>query len=436
MKNTDIIIIDEVSMLSQKDFEQRELVCRTIMSSQLYFGGIQVIVTGDFYQLPPVGNIMYGDSGNYCFESTIWDKVISHRINLDEVIRQREPELIKAVRETALGCISADTDSYLKSFDRPLSIEMQPVHLFSRNIDTVLFNTDCLEQLNSEEKVYQSKKNIGPNKYLKRILAPNFLHLKAGCPVILLRNLGGKLVNGLSGVVKALDVDSVVIHFQQIQETHTIHRCMFSVYNAVKKCNVAEREQFPLTLGYAITIHKAQGMTLDSVYVHCQGIFNAGQLSVAIGRVKTALGLRLEHYRAGLCKQHKSCVTSYYRKESKEFMENLACCQNIILREDVGEQPGSEVDDTDDSEFDTSDLNEIEELGWDMPLNDLPAHIDPKQLCESITVGEQITETQIRISHICQGINLNRLVKFCNLHYIVVSKMIPDTARDQTTTKI
>ena len=195
-----------------------------------------------------------------------------HRVNLQEVVRQTEPELVNAVRETALGSISIETDTYLRSLSRPLQEDIAPLNSFNllaRNIETSMFNEDRLQEMDGESKVYKATKDKGLKKHLK-ILAPNYLHVKIGCPVILLRNLGGKLANGLSGKIVATEEDAITVHFPEIGQTHKITRCLFTVYNPRTKQNVAEGEQFPHTLGFEITMHKAQGMTLDAVHVHCK----------------------------------------------------------------------------------------------------------------------------------------------------------------------
>ena len=315
----DVIIIDEVSMLSKKDFEQLEMVCRVVKGNGLIFGGIQLVVCGDFYQLPPVPNAMYNDSEEYCFESELWPLVFNHRINLDVIVRQSEPNLIKAVRETAIGKVSDETDKFLKSLNRDLPDDIEPTHLFARNIDADLYNNEKLGELKTPGKVYIAPKNIGPKRRLNKILAPQKLSLKIDCPVILLRNLGGKLVNGLRGRVKELNDNYITVYFEKIKETHKIERYTFTQYDINKKMNIAERLQFPLRLAYGLTIHKSQGLTLDSVYIHCGGIFQCGQFSVALGRARTSDTVQLENYHKGLCQQPKSAVTKFYGIQSEAF---------------------------------------------------------------------------------------------------------------------
>lgn len=121
--------------------------------------------------------------------------------------------------------------------------------------------------MNTEEKTYIAAKNSGSKKHLDKIVAPQYLHVKKGCSVMLLRNLGGKFVNGLCGHVKEMRHDAIIVYFPAINEAHSVGRHQFTGYDMKK--NTAERLQFPLQLSYGLTIHKSQGMTLNHVAVHC-----------------------------------------------------------------------------------------------------------------------------------------------------------------------
>ncbi|XP_052809554.1 ATP-dependent DNA helicase PIF1-like [Mya arenaria] len=233
VKQTKVVIIDEIFILSQKKFYQLEAVCRTKHDKRKYFCGLQVILCGDFYLLPPVPDDLHNDSGSFCFESEVFKNCVTHKINWKKVMRQEEDLLVQSVRETALGNISDEVDKFLKRLERTMPADIETVHLFSRNIDATIFNFSF--------KLSSFKKN--------------------NCPVILLIDLGGKLVNGLKGCVKSLQDDSVTDLFSDINQTHDIKRHLFSKYGMTRKCVVAEREQFSLVLGYGMTIHKAQGMT-------------------------------------------------------------------------------------------------------------------------------------------------------------------------------
>ena len=433
IRNCEIIIIDEMSMLSKKDFEQLELVCRTVKSNDIVFGGIQMVVCGDFYQLPPVGNSFYKDSGEYCFQSNFWPLVFTHRINLDVIMRQREPMFIRAVRETAVGSISEDVDIFLHSLSRNLPEKSTPVHLFSRNIDTALFNNVKIEELDTPGRLYIALKNNGPKKYLNKILAPKYLSLKIDCPVLLLRNLGGKLVNGLCGHVRAFEDDYVTVYFDSINETHKIERYNFTVYDMSKNVTIAQRKQFPLQLAYGLTIHKSQGMTLENVYVHCQGIFQSGQLSVAISRAKSSHCVQLEGYRKGLCPQPKSTVNSFYGIPSKPFNDlECDCCRNrrIIVSDNSEEM---NFIDSDESEFEDNELDILESIDISsIPL--LPSYISTNDIRKSVMYDSPFTPLQLKVNEICSCINEAFLEIFLAKQHAVIEGFIEDNISGEHTT--
>ena len=98
IKDTDVLIIDEISMLSSKNFNQLEEICRQIRNNHTRFGGLQVIVSGDFLQLPPVANPLYSDEGEFCFTSVAFQETIRHKITLTEIMRQKDMRLINAIK--------------------------------------------------------------------------------------------------------------------------------------------------------------------------------------------------------------------------------------------------------------------------------------------------------------------------------------------------
>jgi ATP-dependent DNA helicase PIF1 len=118
IKNTDVLIIDECSMLSKNFFECLNEVCKLKDENQ-HFGGIQLLLSGDFRQLPPVPNPLYGEQGEFCFESNLFSKVLPHRITLTTVLRQSDTELIHAIHEVSIGNVSAETALFIESLQRP-----------------------------------------------------------------------------------------------------------------------------------------------------------------------------------------------------------------------------------------------------------------------------------------------------------------------------
>ncbi|VDI26920.1 Hypothetical predicted protein [Mytilus galloprovincialis] len=293
IQTTDLLIIDEVSMVSAKTFNKVEVLCRKVRDNNKYFGGIQVILSGDFYQLPPVPNKIIGDSGSHCFKLPWFDDCFPHKVQLNIIHRQSETALIQCINALEKGEVSNENVAFLNSLDRPLPNEDTAVHLYARNYDVDIFNYNKLQQLQGDLKTYKST-DVGSDFYLRKFLAPKNLGLKVGCHVMLVRNLSDTLVNGLCGTVTQLNSDSVDVKFiiSNKLSTVTLKPVVFTTYDPADKEYLAKRTQIPLKLAYAITIHKAQGMSLKRVVVNCEYCFQPGQIGVAVGRAEQVEGLR------------------------------------------------------------------------------------------------------------------------------------------------
>ena len=222
-----------------------------------WFGGLQIIAVGDFYQLPPVPNPLYGDRGAFVFESPIWTSCITHHLNLNIVYRQDEVALINAIQETARGCVSKDTETFLRELGSTPKNLTNPVRLFATNFEKEQCNAIQIQQLGQPITIYAGQ-DTGSEKYLKKITAPKQLACVIGCPVVVLMNINSQIVNGLRGVI---------LHHNDIGKAHEFKKELFTVYSPKRKDNRATRLQFPLALAYGLTIHKSQGMTLDEVEV-------------------------------------------------------------------------------------------------------------------------------------------------------------------------
>ncbi|XP_014674176.1 PREDICTED: ATP-dependent DNA helicase PIF1-like [Priapulus caudatus] len=343
---------DEISMLSANMLSQVEFICRTVRDSGRYFGGLQVIASGDFYQLPPVPNVLNQDQGSFAFQGPVWKEVFPHKVILMEVVRQSEPFLIQTIQQAAAGHLTDESVAIIKSLARPLptpTAAEKSVKLFSLNHQVDKYNRDCLQELPGELKVYDSEDN-GEEKHLKTLKAPKTLCLKAKCPVMLVRNFSDELVNGSRGIVEKFEDSAVTVKFENPSMTVRLTRTKFSglnilieyqnsseltkatllflVYDPVQKVDIASRLQLPLVPCYAITIHKAQGMTLDRVEIDCRGIFKSGQLGVALGRVKSSEGLRVVNFARRHVPPQPACLDEFYAVESQNFVENRTCCRD------------------------------------------------------------------------------------------------------------
>lgn len=209
---------------------------------------------------------------------------------------------------------------------------------------------------------------------------PAELHLKKGARVALSVNLSDNLVNGLLGTVTQMAEQTVTVFFDQIDREVVLSRFRFSLYDVKAGKDNASRLQIPLSLAYAFTVHKAQGLTLDRVEVDCRNMVQSGQISVAIGRATSKRGLRVTHFDERLLKKPPPIILNFYKQTAVEPRNDLECCRSCMpcnsdmlnTVPDIEEMKHSFENGTDD-ELDDDDLIEaietLESLALDRQNN-------------------------------------------------------------------
>jgi ATP-dependent DNA helicase PIF1 len=304
---TAVLIIDEVSMMTPDLFEKLDAVGRRIRGSARPFGGIQVVLVGDFFQLPPVM-----EKTTFLFQSSKWEDTLDEVIELREIVRQKDPkfqELLNAMRK---GRLSPEHLGMLQSrMDLPwCNEEIRPTLLFSRRAEVNMINQSNLDALEGDKYEYTVRMHYDPDvatskrsnvadENVKRIIgsydndAPydTELVLRVGAQVMLIYNLDPAegLVNGSRGVVKRMIVppeggEAVPVVLFKNGEEVAIGRASWPIDDLVG----IRRSQIPLRLAYACTIHKAQGSTLDSALIDIgPNVFEFGQAYVALSRAKS-----------------------------------------------------------------------------------------------------------------------------------------------------
>jgi ATP-dependent DNA helicase PIF1 len=344
---TELLIIDEISMVSKRTFETVEYVCRSIKNSTKVFGGIQVVLSGDFFQLPPIKDELYGDNGDYCFNAMFFKTCFPHIVILNLVHRQNEPLLITAVNELENGCCSDHTKQFIQSLARPIICESDKkiVKLFARNMDADLCNYNNLLTINEVMHTYDAE-DSGDVYYLNKFLAPKHFGVKVGAPVMLLTNMNAIHVNGLVGNVVALTAESIDVDFDGVLVK--VERYAFCKYDPVTGAAIARRYQFPLRLAYAITIHKSQGMSLPLVEVDCRHAVIAGQIGVAIGRAISSSGLRVINFNPSLLRKHPPFIEQFYQSVCypQKPDDSVDCCKSsdIVEHDQLSESDISDSD--------------------------------------------------------------------------------------------
>lgn len=315
-KESDILIIDEVSMLSKKIFETLDAVGRKVRKNNVPFGGIQVVFSGDFYQLPPVG----GGSGSpddaaFCFESDAWNETFKdHQICLTRIFRQDGDETFKKIlQEVRKGSISeASNEILMTCVDKVVkSTSVQPVKLFPRKNVVDSINAKHNAKLKGQSREYglrlfecrnTFRKEVKEMKEIETIVRSSGyqhqgLSLKIGSQVMCVVNMDmeseDKICNGSCGIVVDFTDDCPVVKFNngRVMDIAPFPRRFEHEGRAY------EYETTPLILSWAMTIHKCQGMSLDIAEIDIgSGIFESGQTYVALSRVKSLEGLYLTSF--------------------------------------------------------------------------------------------------------------------------------------------
>jgi hypothetical protein len=287
------LIIDEISMLSASVLVMVDSVCREIRRTDLPFGGLQVVLVGDFYQLPPVSR--KGAEAAFAFESSIWESLHPIVCYLHEQHRQDDSRFLSVLSSIR----AADPDpgvvsAVLSRETDPEGLEDDIPQLFTHNADVDRINQQKLESLPGPSKRYAMHGTGAPPliEALKRgCLSPESLELKEGAVVMGTKNIPALgMANGTLGVIVRFEHGTgyPVIEARD-GRIITVGPAEWAVEEGGKAR--AKVSQIPLRLAWAITVHKSQGMSMDAAAVDLSRAFEYGQGYVALSRVRSLDGL-------------------------------------------------------------------------------------------------------------------------------------------------
>ncbi len=341
-KNTDILVVDEVSMMSQKLFELLDAIGKTIRKNSKPFGGIQLIFSGDFYQLPPVGDKDDTETTRFCFESLLWYQTFSkdNHIQLTKIFRQSDPVYQKILNQIREGRLKRSSNEVLlHNVGRQFAVdnEVRPTKLFPTRNKVEQVNTKEMNGLKTDELEYKLKYHsdlemtateiVKRRQFTREQIQTELLYLKAnlrcdevvklkvGAQVMCIVNIeldnGQTLCNGSQGVITRLSEQGLpVVKFGSFETVMGYH-----VWPSENIPGIGV-SQLPLILAWALTIHKSQGATLDIAEIDAgSGIFECGQTYVALSRVKSLEGLYLTSFDASKIKVSRK-VQEFYNSIS------------------------------------------------------------------------------------------------------------------------
>jgi hypothetical protein len=295
-KNLKILIIDEISMVSPSLFELMDKILRAFKLPYVPFGGVQIVLSGDFFQLPPISK--QSREIKFACQTSLWKDSDLKVCYLEEKFRQKDDVLVKILDEIRGNNVSEESMKVLKScYYKELFGNVKFSRLYTHNKDVNVINDEELDMLDEELKIFNSV-NKGVKKDVERIFNTSFatseLRLKKGAIVLFIKNNQERgYINGTLGKIIRFDkiLNSPVVETFS-GDIITAEPMQWEVENKNGEI-VATVRQVPLKLAWAITVHKSQGMTLDAAEIDLSKTFEVGQGYVALSRIKSISGLRL-----------------------------------------------------------------------------------------------------------------------------------------------
>ena len=392
----DTLIIDEISMLHPDYFEKLGLMAQCAREDASAFGGVQVILVGDFFQLPPVHQRVKGrvqGQFEFCFETPTWEKTIPFTIELKQVFRQTDPpfvELLQRVRWSRPSYL--DLRVLSSRLNAKVNIgEIQPTALHANVAAVNARNEAHLQSLPGAMETYrcmtgwnhpssEPAESLPSVSRIDHVLADmkkhppadDVLHLKIGAQVILLVNLSPQhgLMNGSRGIVVAFSEPVPPVHPPPPDAASPRQALVYPIVRFAKvQCKVrpymwkhifggrhqvyAYLAQIPLKLASAYTIHRSQSQSLDCVSVQLdKTVFEYGQAYTALSRVRSLEGLSLSAFDPSCIRAHPKVVEFYAKMGLSEVPSKLE-----VLMKKV-----KSATDLDNTQQDTSEEEEIEEV--------------------------------------------------------------------------
>lgn len=374
---TKVLVVDEISMVDGELFDKLEQIARTLRNNGRPFGGIQLVVTGDFFQLPPVPD--RNSVAKFAFDASTWKTCIEHTILLTHVFRQKDPVFAAMLNEMRLGKLSPATVANFQRLSRPLEFEddVEATELFPTRAEVDSANQMRMRMLSGQEMKFESvdagvSDLMVRNKMLANFMAPEALSLKKGAQVMLIKNMDTALVNGSLGkVVSFMDEATFSVYkgdeetFLQAQEpeggrnedekaaarakiaqarfkgagdrvprywpmvrfalpdgTYRELLCQPEEWKTENQQGeiTAKRSQVPLILAWALSIHKAQGQTLNRVKVDLGKVFEKGQAYVALSRATSQAGLQVMRFDQRKVMVHPKVIDFYEKLANADTM--------------------------------------------------------------------------------------------------------------------
>ena len=307
-ERVDLLVVDEVSMLRCDLIDAMDAFLRKARSDNSVFGGVQLLLIGDLFQLPPVvpkaeAEVLAarGYATPYFFSALSLQDVPLLRVELTTIYRQKDPGFVALLNRVRVAERTPDTVTELNRLCENGAESGGGVTLTATNAAADGINDEALLRIASKEHLLKGELEGKFNFARDRLPSPLELRLKVGAQVMFTKNdEQRRWVNGTMGVVRTIDEDSIRVDVDG--KTHTVEHTSWETYeyefDAKQNCILSKPlgtyTQYPLMLAWAVTIHKSQGKTLDNVVIDLgNGAFASGQVYVALSRCRSLEGIKL-----------------------------------------------------------------------------------------------------------------------------------------------
>ena len=335
----ELLVIDEISMVRCDLMDLIDSILRSVRKNNTPFGGVQLLLIGDLYQLPPVTKredwtfLSKAYASPYFFESFVIRRHPLLQVELTTVFRQTEPEFINILNDIRNNQISESSLAVLNKRYDPLfsaSNDLNPIIITSHNAEANAINKEKLDELAGEEHLFEGEVS-GEFRDLG-LQAEQSLKLKEGAQVMFIKNDSGenrKFYNGKIGQVKSITGGNIYIAFPG-EEDLLLEKSAWQSFEyktdpeqVIVQQQVGEFLQYPIKLAWAVTIHKSQGLTFDSAIIDAGKSFVAGQVYVALSRVRTLEGLILKSKISTESLRSNPAVIHYMKPAKEEDLDAL-----------------------------------------------------------------------------------------------------------------
>lgn len=305
-----LLIIDEISMIGSELFTKISEYLSIIKNNPKPFGGIQMILSGDFCQLPPV-------NGEYCFTSSTWNKAKIKTIILVDLIRQQDDiEFQNILQELRWGVCTDNTLEILQNLKyNEFPEDITPTKLYSTNVNVDKINQsefDKLIKLGAVKKIYKNKYSTHPDTktWSDSLKQPKYVELCIGAQIMVTYNIDEFIINGTRGIIVSMNTNTVNI---KLVNNNIV------IIPYVKILSSDNDKIFlsfmPLKLAYALSIHRCQGSTLDAIEIDIgRTIFEFGQAYVCISRARSLSSIKIINVESKSFKTHP-LVKQFYNYE-------------------------------------------------------------------------------------------------------------------------